>query len=317
MSKPGRVRGLLVNNLTLKLSSLVLATILWLHATTLQTYDDVQGVKLEIAGIPDSLVSMVPLPTRAEVAFRGKGDQLWWLFFRTPRVVLTVEDPRPGVAVLSLHPSNVHVPSGLDVQVSDVTAPRTIRIELDLLKRKVVPVIVETTGLPAPGYVRVNDRIVVDPAHVTLEGPSSVLDDLDGVRTEPMDISNVKGPVSRRLRLALPAAPHLTTPTEAVSVQALFERLIRQTIEAEPVLSRRLPEGWALEPETIRLHLWAPSSLEDSLRALDVAALGPALAIPRAPRDSAMLDVEVHPPSWVRQCTADPPRVLMRRVSPQ
>jgi len=315
MSSVNRLRGLLFGNLTLKISSLVLATILWLHATTLQTYDEVRAVKLEITGIPDSLVTLSPLPDRAEVAFRGKGDQLWWLFGRQPRVVVSVEGLQPGATMVPLYPSNVHIPSGVDVQVTDVVSPRMIQIDADLLIRKTVPVVVETEGLPAPGFVRVSDHIDVDPVHVTLEGPLSVIEDIDRVRTEPLDVANAKGVVSRRVRLTLPQGSHLSAGIEAVTAQVRFERLLRHSLEVRPEPSRTLREGWRLEPEAVRLHLWVPSSLEDSLLALDGAALNPTVATPRTLRDSTMLEVTVHTPQWVRQCTVDPPRVMLRRLT--
>jgi hypothetical protein len=315
MSSVDRLRHLLLDNLTLKISSLALATILWVHATTLHTYDEVLAVKLEVSGIPDSMVTLSPLPDRVQVAFRGKGDQLWWLYARQPRVVVAVEGLQPGPTLLSLFPSNVHVPSGLDVQVTDVVAPRTIQLDVDMMTRKTVPILVETAGLPAPGFVRVTENIDVDPPHVTLEGPLSVIEDVDRVRTEPLDVANAKGMVSRRVRLSLPSGPRLSASLEAVTAQVRFERLVRRSVDVRPERNRPLREGWGLVPEQVRMHLWAPSSLEDSLLALDPAVLHPVVIIPRNPRDSTMLDVSVENPQWVRQCTIDPPRVMLRRIA--
>ncbi|MBN1426372.1 YbbR-like domain-containing protein [Candidatus Fermentibacteria bacterium] len=316
MSRSARLRGLLFHNLTLKISSLALATLLWLHASTLHTYEDVLSVRLTVSGIPDSMVTLTPVPERARVAFRGKGDQLWWLSLRQPQVVVSLDEPRQGVTMVPLYPANVRVPGGLDVQVTDVVSPRSLRVELDVLTRKTVPVVVETAGLPAAGYVRVSDEIEVEPPHVTLEGPSSVIDDLDRVRSEPLDVANAKGLVARKVRLLLPPAPLLSASVEAVTARVQFERLARHTLVAQPEANREVPEGWVLQPAEVRLHLWAPGSLEDSLHSLTPEQLGVSVTIPRTPRDSTVLDIAVQPPGWIRQCTVDPPRVVLQRSPP-
>ncbi len=314
MSRLRELRGLFLRNLTLKISSLVLATILWFHATTLRTYDEIQGVRFSLLGLADSLVILSPIPDRAEVAFRGKGDQLWWLFVRRPRIVIEGSGLHLGTTVLELSPRDVHVPVGLDVQVTEVVSPRTVRLEIDRMRRTTVPIVVETLGLPAPGFVRVTSLVEVDPAYVTLEGPASVIDDIDRVRTEPLDITNAKGVVSRRLRLILPEAPRLRANVEVVTAQVGFERLIHHTFEVPVGNDRPLREGWVLDPALVRLHLWAPSSMEDSLRALPGKGLAPEVRIPKVPRDSTTLEVFLAAPSWVRQWTAEPPRGLVRRA---
>lgn len=313
MSSVSRLRSFLCRNTTLKISSLALATLLWMHASTLHTYEDVLSVRLSVSGIPDSMVTLSPLPDRARVAFRGKGDQLLWLSLRPPRVVVALDDPRQGVTMVPLYPTNVRVPGGLDIQVVDVVTPRTLRIELDVLKRKTVPIVVETSGLPAAGYVRVSKDIDVDPPHVTLEAPSSVIDDLDRVRSEPLDVTNAKGLVSRRVRLILPNESLLSASTEAAAARVQFERLVRHSLIAEPRPDRAVPAGWVLEPSTVHVHLWAPVSLEDSLQSLSSERLGLSVALPRALRDSTALDIVVLPPGWARQCTVEPLQVVLHR----
>lgn len=313
MSSAKGLRGLLVNNLTLKVSSLVLASILWFHATTLQTYEEVLTVRLEVQGLPDTLVLLTPPPDRAQVAFRGKGDQLWWLFVRQPRIVLSGEELQPGQSMIALYPSNVQLPGGLDVQVVDIVAPRTLQLQVDRLRRKTVPVVVETTGLPAPGFVRVTDEFESDPPHVTLEGPWSVIEDLHQVRTEPLDVSNAKGDVSRKVRLDLPVSPRLSASAEVVNVRARFERLVHRVLRVQPGYVSPPRQGWHVEPDTVRIHLWAPASLEDSLRSLAADRVRPLVNVPRAARDSTMLDLALRPPPWLKQWDMDPSRVMLLR----
>ena len=314
MSSASVIRGLLFHNMTLKISSLVLATVLWLHATTLHTYEEELAVDLQVSGIADSLVVVSPLPDKAHVSFRGKGDQLWWLFLRKPYIELSAEGVGPGTKELPIYPDHVSLPAVLDVQVTNIGSPRSVKLNMDRRVRKTVPVIVSTVGLPSKEVVRVDDRIAVDPAHVTLEGPAQNVDSLDIVPSEPLDLTGAKGPVARTLRLQLPDNPLIKASTDAVTARVQFERQIDRVYDVTVNPSSPLPVDWVLAPPQVRVHLWALSSLEDSLSALDVSSLLVGVIVPRTPTDSLRLDVTMHKPAWARQCSIDPPQVLLRQA---
>lgn len=309
MSRISRVflRRLLLENLTLKISSLFFGIILWLHATTLQTYDQEFSVPLEIDGLGDSLVVISNPPKKARVVFRGKGDQLWWLYVRKPRVLVQLENSLPGVVDVVLHPGRVHTPTGLDVQVADVVYPRTLQLEIDSWKRKTLPILVETEGLPTPEYVRVDDQVDIRPRFVTIEAPASYLDNMDRVHTAPLDISGATHTVSKKLKLMLPTDdPLIRSSADAVTATVRLEKLVRRTISITSHELHTTPAAWQLDPAEINVHLWAPESFSESLDALAQADLTVSLAAPSVLEDSARFQVRPSPPSWVRQCTWEP-----------
>jgi YbbR domain-containing protein len=301
------LRRLLLENLTLKISSLFFGIILWLHATTLQTYDQELSIPIEINGLGDSLVVISDPPKKARVMFRGKGDQLWWLYLRKPFVLIQLEHARPGFVDVVFHQGRVHVPSGLDVQVADVVYPRTLQLEIDSWKRKTLPIIVETQGLPAPEYVRVDDHVDIRPRFVTVEAPASYLDNMERVHTKPLDISGATQTVSKKLKLMLPEnEPLVRASADAVVATVRLEKLIRRTVRVASRELGALPTSWQLEPDEVRVHLWAPESFSESLAALEQKGLMVTLTPPPALEDSARFDVRPSPPSWVRQCTWEP-----------
>ena len=307
-----RIRRLLLENLALKISSLFFGIILWLHATTLQTYDQELSVPLEINGLGDSLVVISNPPKKARVIFRGKGDQLWWLYVRKPLVLVQLENAEPGIVNVVFHQGRVHIPAGLDVQVADVVYPRTLQLEIDSWKRKTVPILVETKGLPAPEFVRVDDKVDIRPRFVTIEAPASYLDNVDRVHAAPLDISGATHTVTRKLKLTLPTDdPLIRSSADAVTATVRLERLVRRTVEVPAHQLQAVPPTWRFEPTAINVHLWAPESFSDSLDALVEKGLTVSLTTPPVLEDSVRFEVRPSPPSWVRQCTWEPAFLLL------
>jgi len=297
----------ILQNLTLKVTSLFLAIILWLHATTLQTYDHELSIPLRITDLGDSLVIVSKPPQKVRVLFRGKGDQLWWLFVRKASAVVKLKDAHPGITEVILHSGTIHVPSGLDIQVADVLYPRKLRLELDTWKRKTIPVLVETEGLPAPEYVRVDELVEVSPRLITVEAPSSFLDNLDRVHAEPLDISGATETVSKKVRLRLPDPNSLVKySAEAVTATARLEKLVRRTLRIEPEVDGSIPPGWDVTPRLVEVHLFAPESLSDSLNQLSGSRLSLMINPPSSLEDSVTVRVSASPPPWIRQCTWEP-----------
>ena len=302
----------MLQNLTLKVTSLFLGIILWLHATTLQTYDQELSIPLRIADLGDSLVIVSKLPKKVRVLFRGKGDQLWWLFVRKASAVIQLEDAHPGITEAILHSGTIHIPSGLDIQVAEVLYPRRLRLELDTWKRKTVPVLVETEGLPAPQYVRIDELVEVSPRLITVEAPSSFLDNLDRIHAEPLDISGAKKTVSRKVRLKLPDQNSLVKySAEAVTATARLEKLIRRTLRIEPEVAGSIPPGWKVTPRLIEVHLFARESLSDSLNQLNSSRLNLVINPPVSFEDSVTIRVSPSPPPWIRQCTWEPEYIVI------
>lgn len=300
--------------MTLKISALFLGLILWLHATSLQIYEQELSIPLRLTGLSDSLVVVSPVPSRAQVAFRGKGDQIWWLYLRKTKAVVSLEGVEMGGSTLEIPPGAVHIPSGVKMQGVSVIFPRRFRVEVDRLKRKTIPILVKTAGLPAPGYVRVDDEITIEPEYVTVEGPAALLDDLDRVHADPLDISGAKGIVSKELPLKLPDSQHLRASTEIVRAKARIEKLYRRTFHVFPEFDEELPDGWEVVPSSVVVHFLAPKSVKDSLDLVDQAALDLRVLLPARLEDSLFVPVSLSPPTWVTQCIMTPEQLLLRAV---
>src|SRR2546430_8796272 len=78
--------------------------------------------------------------------------------------------------------------------------PGRLKLHIERLAQRNLPVRVELGGIPAPGD---KPKPVAAPPHVEGRGPASKLDELKGIATEPGRLSGASGTVQRTLLLSL------------------------------------------------------------------------------------------------------------------
>lgn len=88
-----------------------------------------------------------------------------------------------------------------------------------LLRYKVAPIVLQTTGRPASGY-RVS-TVIVEPLVVTVSGSGQALESVQAVSTEPVDLTGATAPIVRRVRLAPPEGIQ-TVSASAARVKVFF-----------------------------------------------------------------------------------------------
>jgi len=310
-----RLKNLLLNNLSLKIGAVLIAVVLWLHATNIHVYEQIFTVPIDLKGLSDSLVITTRVPEKARITFRGKGDQLLWLSFRKPRVTVMLDEVQFGVNTIELHGVDVDLPGGVEVIGIDILTPRNLRFSIDRLQRKAIPIRAHTEGLPAPGYIRVGNELELSPAEVTVEGPADMIQDLEYLQSEPLDIENAKDTVSKDLRIRIPDAVGFSVSTRQVRVTAPIEKLLRKTMEIRIPLADSLPEGWKLHESMLSVHILARYGMRDSLERLESDDLLTKVEIPKNPPDTLRIPVPINPPSWVQQCLIRPDSLLIIKTT--
>ena len=152
-------------------------------------------------------------------------------------------------------------------------AQDTIRVQLQITKREnirrlvVVPIVEGREQLEEEGYYRLT-RISVDPTEVAVfsEDPLA-LESLPGfVQTEPLNIANITGEITRTVSLDLPAQFTL------VGVQSVDITVEVETVETSVVLTRQIEIrnlGFGLyaypSPEEVSLIVTGPNVILDQL----------------------------------------------------
>lgn len=211
-----RIKDLLLHNLGLKLASLLLALLLYAHVVTDQQRESRLTIPLALTGLPDSLAVSGHVPSRVTVDVRGKWKDLIRLGLIGRQLTVDLAGVSPGRFQKSISADDVReraIPAELAkaVDVTDVIEPRTVDVLVEAKRRRSVPVVARLVGTPADGYELVGDP-EVEPDSAIVAGPQSVVQNLDTLRTLPVDIAGERERIQRQVQLDTGASPIVVQP---------------------------------------------------------------------------------------------------------
>lgn len=189
----GGRRSWILDHLGLKLLSGCLAVFLWAVVLGEQKVEVVVKIPLELS-LPPNMVLVNDPPDTLEVRLRGPKTLVTSL---PPREVVLSHVPSAfveGENAISIHPSAIRVPRGIEVVEVD---PRRVRVLLEALVRREVEVKPRIEGSPADGFV-VKD-VSVSPSRVVVVGPRNELRRLTQVSTLPVRLDGHTASFSARV----------------------------------------------------------------------------------------------------------------------
>jgi hypothetical protein len=166
--------------------SLALAFCLWLSLTGLDTSLVDLTVGLRLYSLPEHLAIQGETPQTLTLRVRANAAQVRFLSDRKLSLPLDLSQARAGSNSLPVQLDLLNLPRG--VEVTDVN-PGVIEFEARELSRKEVPVKPNVVGQPAAPFHLEN--LVVEPAAVTIQGPSEILAQVDHLETTPLDVDGL------------------------------------------------------------------------------------------------------------------------------
>lgn len=310
-----RARALITHNRGAKGLSLVLGAITW-H--TIQ-----QTINFE------SVVSDVPLTFRVDpgwavlerstdtvdVHFRGAQEDLWRLTRETVEVVVDVRGKSGrGQLTVALRPHQVRAPGGVRAVFLQ---PDAVTFSVDREGEKQVPVRAEIQGSPPEGYEV--EKVVCTPAVVTVRGPMQRLEELECVRTAPIDLEGRLRSFRVRAALVPPSATWIARvePDKVLAEVTLIERSDEREVADVPV--RVLSDTGAraavgVTPSRVKVHLRGQPEALDRVRAEDLDAYVDCTRLDPAARYD--LPVRVFAPPGIKVVGAEPETVQVMPLGP-
>lgn len=299
-------------NLGLKLVSLILAYLAWTVVVGRPEVQKTFDVNVFLDAAPDTVVvDYSPRSIQADVS----GDES---IFRAGlpdllSVNLDVSHLGPGQHEAFVRESDIrNLPRGAQVQIIEDVV--TVQIEEKVTRS--LPVTLNLAGTP-PETHRLQSK-EVRPERVVVSGPSSTIEALEEVRTEPVDLGDSRLPFARSVRIQSEGRA-VTIEPEAVRVRV--EIVERSSTGRVTVAVEGVPQGWRAEPARVELSVTAATSVLPR-------SLGAARArITAAPAGEARISVpvEVSFPGLpgdvltrIEASTASPPSVeLIRADAPR
>jgi YbbR domain-containing protein len=174
------LRGLLFDNLGLKLAALLLALLVYLNVYLDRPAEVMLSFPVQVTGLGDSLSLSGPVPSTVQVQVRGTGKQLLRLRVTEPPYKVPLEGIGPGA--VSREVLAVDLPlAGYDgVEVTRVIGPAGIDLLVERKASRRVPAVARVEGV-APGDTAAAYAATVEPESVRVTGPRSAIALLDTV----------------------------------------------------------------------------------------------------------------------------------------
>lgn len=293
----------------LKLLSLVAAAILWFLVVSGEKAEVTLSVPVQFQSIPPGLELVAERPESVDVQVQGLRSTLGRLSGEDLRAAVSLAGVPAGESTFRVLPETIRAPKG--VKVLRVT-PSRVRLVLERSATAVVPVVARLTGRPPAGY-RVS-RVSVSPSEIEVRGPRSEIERWKQVATDPIDLSGLRGTITRRASLG----------AVTNSVRLAGEKGVEVTIEvAEETATRRISgvplqpasSGWRarIVPESVAVLIRGPFSRVKDLTAAQVSALVDLKGL--APRVYRLAPRITLPPG-VELVEVDPPRVTVKGEPP-
>mgnify|MGYP000906992931 CR=1 FL=1 len=199
-----RLRQAILQNLGIKITSLVLALAVYAHVFSKEERVMVLACPLVVQDLPNGLTFQDDVPSEVRVRVRARGGDLLRLRGNMPQVVVHLKDARPGLLQRPITAEDVVFPSGFHAQADGLVEHTILSLEIERSRRKTLPIRAALEGTPAPGLV-IAGRPRLWPDTVTVRGAESLLKGVDTLRTEEIQMNGRTTAMDEVVEVKVPA----------------------------------------------------------------------------------------------------------------
>lgn len=222
------------------------------------------GVVLRLPPDSEKRELMTPTPANVHVTIRGSTRAIDRLIAAgVPPVELDLRDGH--TERINFETDMFALP--LDVEVAIVDPP-SIELEWQAVVTRQIPVQASITGKAVDGYV-VKGDLKVDPTHVTVEGPASLVEVMQFARLSAFDVSGLTEGVYRR-RIAIDDPPPRVRYVDPKNPRPAVTVTIARRVSEQPFPNRPVEVigviGGKTSPRTVDITVIGPPEVIRSLR---------------------------------------------------
>ncbi len=179
------LRGLLFDNLGLKLAALLLALLVYLNVYLDRPAESLVSFPIQVTDLGDSLSLSGPVPSTVQAQLRGTGKQLLRLRVTEPPLKVSLAGVDVGRFERSVSVEDLPLGGYDGVEVDRLIGPATIDLRIERKVKRWVPVATRVEGGAAAGTAW-NGAVLADPSSVLVTGPRSAVSRLDSVVLQPV-----------------------------------------------------------------------------------------------------------------------------------
>lgn len=304
-----------ISNLKVALLCFLAAATFWvLNALNKDNYTTLVDYPIELSFDREEFMPVTPVPERIKVEINGNGWDLLRKYFKineTP-FEIPIENPSAKQFILtseirralaeSITPSNL---------VSIVTD--TIKFEIDRVVTRRIRVELDSNEQMLAKNFRIADDIAIEPSWVTIKGPTSKVETLEGVYKISLGESKINKAYNKILPLDFPKGLAEFLTIEEQSVHVRFD--VYQMLEGNKRLKlnkQSFPKNVVIidEPSTIIMTYLIDERKADELKNLEFEAV---VNFNRRDKEDSTLMVDVSPkPQFLENIQFNPQILKLR-----
>ncbi|MDY0351121.1 MAG: CdaR family protein [Desulfobulbaceae bacterium] len=245
------------DNWMLKVVSLCLAVMLWYFVVGEDQVDINMQVPIEIINLPKDLIISNQYKSEIEVSIRGPRSMIQDIRNRNITRPVDLSTAKPGTIVIRNDEQSVPFPKGVTVQRLQ---PTNITLQLDQLVQKKFPIKAVTEGKPAKGYEL--QQIQLDPDHLVISGPKTVLEKGYEISTYVIDLDGLNHTTTMQVNLNLePDLFELLGETVVSARLEVREVMEERTVKNILVNARDAQVPVAVKPDSVTVRAAIPVNL--------------------------------------------------------
>ncbi len=215
------IRDLFVRNWGLKLSSFILALIIWFTMIPEEkTFSEkTLTVPLEIHNIPADMEMMEKPQATVDVQVRAPNRMINEITAMTVQAVLDLRNASVTQTEYPLNRNMISIPFGTELKQ---WTPSVVHLRMEKTEAVMLDVEPNITGELADGLKLI--RVEIDPPQVLIRGPESQINSSYKVKTTPIDVSDFTESLEFKAQLILPnPALKLASSQATVTVRMLIQ----------------------------------------------------------------------------------------------
>jgi hypothetical protein len=188
------LRGLLFDNLGLKLAALLLALLVYVNVYLDRPAEATLSFPVQVTDLEDSLSLSGPVPATVQAQVRGTGKQLLRLRIVEPPYRIPLKGTGAGPVSRLVLAEDLPLAGYDGVEVDSVIGPPVIDLRLERKASRHVPVVARVEGA-TPGDTLRTRGLTMEPESVLVTGPRSAVAALDSVVLQPVRLEGRRGVV--------------------------------------------------------------------------------------------------------------------------
>jgi YbbR domain-containing protein len=221
--RPGDLRGTLRQNRGMKIVSLLLAIFLWFSINVSERdAERICELPIFVRKLQRGLVVTNPPVKPVTVTLRGPRTILDGVDEHKAHVALDLTTAEPGDLRLELTADMVRPDLPRRLKATRIE-PARLKLRVERLVRRTLPVRIDLAGMPAFGYTVVESHVTPDKIEVS--GPASRVDEIKEIATEPIDLRGIKELPQRSVLMSW-AGDFVTFTPDHVTVSVTFEEVM-------------------------------------------------------------------------------------------